>query len=82
MATIEVAQEKNVSCGNIRRLLLVLTFSENSKIKTTCFKGKYCYLRALMGVPTAPAGGYMPPGQEKGVSFGNYKRLTLVFILL
>ena len=62
----EAGWEKKGAFGIFKRFLLFLTLLESGYGKYACFKGKYCYLRALMGVPRVPDGQYMSPCHEWG----------------
>ena len=52
-------RKENASDDNIERVLLILTLLISGSGKHACFRGKYCYLGALIGTPGVPDGQYV-----------------------
>ena len=55
-------RKENASDDNIERVLLILTLLISGSGKRARFRGKYCYLGALIGTPGVPDGRYLAPG--------------------
>ena len=64
MPQVRGVERKKGAFGSFERVLLFLTLLESGYGKYDHFGGKYCCLRALMGVPRVPDGQYMAPCHE------------------
>ena len=73
---------------NIERVLRILTLLISGSGKPACFRGKYCYLGALIGTLGVPDGQYVAPGlgpgrlRKKNTSDDNIQRVLLTLTLL